>query len=536
MPIEQRPLFALLDDAAIGFPGTIATDFLGRTQTYRALADLVARAACGLQLLGVSKGSKVGLLLPNCPYYVVCFFAILKAGGTVVNYSPLDAEHQLLDRIEDSGTDILITLDAGPLLSKVTRIAGESRLRRVVVCSMADILPFPKSILFRFFTAWRRRRNAMRLSFSDLVANDGRYTPIAIDPDRDLAALQFTGGTTGTPKGAALTHANLYANAVQVAHWFTAAKPGEERILAVLPLSHAFGVTGLMNLAVALAGTLVLLPRFQPRAVLKTIQRTRATLFVGVPTIFKALTDDPRIGDFDLSSLRVCVSGGDVLPADIGERFEMLTGCALTEGYGLTECSPVVACNPFAGRRKRGSVGLPLPGTTVEILSAADGRTVLPADTHGEICVSGPQVMQGYWNRPGETAAVLQQGRLHTGDIGYLDPDGYLHFVDRAKDVIVTGGYNVYPRYVEEAILRNPDVAEVAVIGVPDPHWGHSALAYIVRAVGADLSEDELRRFLKSRLSPFEIPDRIEFRDHLPKSAIGKPLRRALRPRSGSAT
>lgn len=532
MAIDAMPLFCLLDDAVGRCPDHRAVDFLGKTWTYREIGVQVAKAALGLQQLGVSKGVKVGLLLPNCPYYPVCFFAILKAGGTVVNYNPLDAEQQLLNQIDDSETDILMTLDVNPLHRMGRNLLRRSRLRRLVICSMVEILPFPRNILFRLFgqqSGARGEADAAWLSFNTLIANDGSYRETPCDPQVDFAAIQYTGGTTGTPKGALLTHANLHANALQISRWFTDAEPGRERVFAVLPLFHAFGMTAIMNLAIALGAELVMLPRFNVRSVLRSIERTKPTLFLGVPTIFRAIADYPRVQRYDLRSLKVCVSGGDTLPPDVQRRFETTTGCSLTEGYGLTECSPVVTCNPFTGTRKRGSVGLPLPRTTVTVVSLTDRRTPLPLGSYGEICVSGPQVMTGYWKRQGATMEVLADGLLHTGDIGYIDQDGYLYVVDRLKDMIITGGSNVYPRAVEEAIRRHPGVADVAVVGASDAYWGQIVKAHIVKAPDAKLTEAEIRHFLKDKLSRFEIPRRIEFCGRLPLSPIGKVLKRKLR-------
>ena len=531
MAIEERAVFALLDEAALRYPDHCAIDFLGKRSSYRGLAGLVARAVCGFRKLGVQKGVRVGLFLPNCPYYVIAFFAILKAGGTVVNFNPLYAEQELLHQIEDSETEILVTLDLDRLQRKIAGLAGRCRLRRIIVCSMLAALPFPKDLGFRLFK-WRELAriapDGLYMPFDALIANDGECEVAAVDPGVDLAALQYTGGTTGTPKGVRLTHANLHANALQISRWFTGAEQGRERILAVLPLFHAFGMTAIMNLALALGGALIMLPRFDPRELLRTIERTRATLLLGVPTIFRALVEFPAIGRYDLSSLKVCVSGGNSLPADLQERFEALTRCRLAEGYGLTECSPVVACNPFEGAGKPGSVGLPLPRTTVEIVSLADGRSAVPAGERGEICVAGPQVMAGYWKQPAATAEVLMDGRLHTGDVGYLDESGYVFIVDRLKDVIITGGFNVYPRNVEDAILLHPAVADAAVAGIPDSYWGQVVKAYVVPRPGASVDGKAILAFLKDKLSAMEIPKEIVFADSLPKSAIGKTLKRRL--------
>jgi long-chain acyl-CoA synthetase len=537
MAIDARPLFSLLDEAVARDPDHPFLEFLGKRYRYRDVDDLAARAVSGLQRLGVGKGAKVGLFLPNCPYYAIAFFAILKAGATVVNYNPLAAEEEILRQIEDSGTEVLITLDLTALYGKVASVLRSGRLRAVIVCAMADVLPFPRSLLFRLSGGRQRARiphGGAHMWFDRLVANDGRYERIEIDPAVDIAALQYTGGTTGIPKGVCLTHANLYVNAIQISRWFTGARFGAERIFALLPFFHAFGMTAVMNLAVALGGELIVVPRFDVRQVLKSIQRTKATLFVGVPTIFRAIVDHPDVGRHDLSSLRVCVSGGDALPSDIQTQFEALTGCRLTEGYGLTECAPVVACNPFEGVRKRGSVGLPLPGTSVRVVSPLDGRAPCPAGERGEICVSGPQVMAGYWRNPAETAATLVNGWLHTGDMGYLDEDGYLYVVERLKDVIIVGGYNVYPAQVEKAIKLHPRVADAAVVGQSDRYWGQVVTAHIVPVPGAEIHQREVLEFLADKLSPIEMPKQITFADRLPKSLIGKTLRNRLLPRSGA--
>jgi long-chain acyl-CoA synthetase len=423
MVLDERPLFSLLDDSIVRDPDHPFLDFLGRGYSYREVGDLVDKTASGLRRLGVRRGAKVGLLLPNCPYYVVCFFAVLKAGGIVVNCNPLSAERQLRAQIEDSETEILVTLDLEALFRKVPGLIGSSRLSKIVVCAMADALPLGQRLIFRLLRAHRRARgprDPMFVPFTTLIAGGSREPAAEIDPRRDLAVLQYTGGTTGIPKGVCLTHANLYVNAMQIRAWFTGAEPGGESVLAVLPFFHAFGMTAVMNLAIAVGGELIVLPRFDVRQVLHAIERKRATLLVGVPTIFRAIADFPHLARYDLSSLKLCVSGGDALPLDLRRRYEALTGCRLAEGYGLTECSPVVACNPFEGEGKPGSLGLPLPRTMVEIVSLADGRTLLPPGEKGEIRVSGPQVMTGYWKQTsrdgggsGRRPAAHRRYRLH---------------------------------------------------------------------------------------------------------------------------
>jgi long-chain acyl-CoA synthetase len=525
-PFPEYPLDRLLDDAVLRFPERPCLDFLDRKYAFREVGNLVARAAKGLRTLGVDKGTRVGLFLPNTPYYVICYFAVLKAGGTVVNFNPLYAEQEVRHLVADSGVEIMVTLDLALLYPAVARMLGMGGLRRIVVCAMTDILPFPKNWLFHLL---KRREmapwpaDAAHTPFAALIDNDGIAPPADIEPRHDIAVLQYTGGTTGTPKGAMLTHYNLVANTLQCRRWFRGTEEGGERVLAVLPFFHVFAMTSAMNFGIAAGAEIVMLPRFELGALLRTIARKRPTIFPGVPTIYTAINNSPLTPKYDLSSIKSCISGGASLPVEVKASFEKLTGCILVEGYGLSETSPVVACNPFGGANKPGSVGLPMPGTTIEIV-ALDERParLLATGERGEICVRGPQVMAGYWGKPAETAQVLVDGRLHTGDVGYLDADGYLFLVDRIKDVIIASGYKIFPRNVEEAIYQHPAVAECIVIGVPDPYRGQTVKAFVVRAAGQELSEAALLAFLADKLSPMEMPKQIVFRDNLPKTAIGK--------------
>jgi long-chain acyl-CoA synthetase len=524
------PLWDLFDQAVERYAENPCLDFLGRVWTYRQVGRLVDRAAAGLQALGVGAGTKVGLFLPNCPYFVICFFAVLKAGGTVVSYNPLYAAREIAHQIEDSETDLMVTLDLALLLRKLEPMLARTRLTAIIVGKMADILPFPKSLLYPLVKAREIAKvpdDGRHIWFEDLIANGGGVAAVP-DPHRDIAALQYTGGTTGVPKGAALTHRNLQVNALQMVAWHPGVERGAERIVALLPLFHVFGMTCTMNFALCVGAQIILLPRFDLIQLLTTIDRKRPTILPGVPTLYRAISDHPEIGRYDLSSLRLCISGGAPLPLEVKQRFEQLSGCTLVEGYGLTEC-PVVACNPIGSPGKRGSIGLPLPGTSIEVVSLDDRRTVLGPGQSGELCVRGPQVMAGYWNRADETAAVLVDGRLHTGDIGYMDEDGACFVVDRLKELIICSGFNVYPRAVEEAIYAHPDVVEAAVCGVPDAYRGETVKAFVVLREQGCLDEAGLLAFLADRLSPIEMPKLIEFRDQLPKSAVGKILKRALR-------
>ena len=530
-PLPVQSLVALWDEAAARFADRPVLDFLGKRLTYGEIAGLVDRAAKGFQAAGVGKGVRVGLFLPNTPYYVIGFFAILKAGGIVVNFNPLYAERELQHQIADSGVDMMVTLDVKVLYDKMARMLAESRLKRLVVCPMADILPFPKNWLFPIVKRAEIARipaDERHLPFRRLIANDGRPRPVTVDPAEDVAVLQYTGGTTGVPKGAMLTHANLTANTEQCRLWFVGARPGEEKMLGVLPFFHVFAMTVVMNLSIRLGAEIVMLPRFDLNEVMEAIHKKRPTLFPAVPTIYTAINHHKNLGRYDLSSIRFCFSGGAPLPVEVKEAFERTTGCVLVEGYGLSESSPVATGNPMNGVNKPGSIGLPLPGTVIEIVSLEEPRRVLPPGEKGEVCIRGPQVMKGYWKKPSETAMTLMDGRLHTGDVGYLDEDGYTHIVDRIKDMILCSGFNVYPRNVEEAIYLHPAVAECVVAGLPDEYRGQTVKAYIRVDEGKTLTRDELIGFLKDKLSPIEMPKIVEFRDSLPKTMIGKLSRKAL--------
>ena len=529
--IPVAPLYRLMDDAVARYGDRPCIDFMDKRYTYAQIGALVDRAARGFQALGVGKGSKVGLFLPNTPYFVICYYGILKAGGIVVNFNPLYAEREVAKQIEDSETDIMVTLDLALLYGKIAKMLQETRLKQIVVAKMADILPFPKNWLFPIF----KRKDIAKIPsdhrhvpFARLIGNPGKPEPVTVDPLQDVAVLQYTGGTTGVPKGAMLTHANIYANAVQSRMWCSDAKPGQERMLGVLPLFHVFAMTGVMNLPLAMGAEMVLVPRFDLEQVIKLIQSKKPTLFPAVPTIYTAIVNHKDIGSYDLSSIRFCLSGGAPLPVEVKHAFESKTGCKLVEGYGLSESSPVATANPMYGINKPGSIGIPLPGTVIEIVSLDDRSKLVAQGEKGEVCIRGPQVMKGYWKRPAESAEAMADGRLHTGDVGYMDEDGYTFIVDRIKDMILCGGYNVYPRNVEEAIYLHPAVSECVVAGVPDPYRGQTVKAYVTLTEGHQLTREDLAEFLRDKLSPIEIPKQLEIRDELPKTMIGKLSRKAL--------
>lgn len=409
---------------------------------------------------------------------------------------------------------------------------GRTELERIIVCPMGGVLPPVKGLLFSLFKRSELAhipKDSQHIPYSDLIDNDGAFTPVTITPNTDLAVLQYTGGTTGLPKGAMLTHANLTANVDQLLDWIPDFRPGQESLLCVLPFFHVFAMSVLLNCGVARAAELILLPRFELDQALKTISRKKPTMIPGVPTLFTAINNAPDLGKYDLSSIRYCISGGAPLPVEVKLRFEELTGCVLVEGYGLSEASPVATCNPFTGLNKPGAIGKPLAETEIEIRSLDDFTQLVPDGQKGEVCIRGPQVMAGYWNRPDATAETLVDGLLRTGDVGYRDEDGYIHLVDRLKDLIICSGFNVYPRAIEEALYLHPSVAEAVVIGIDDPYRGQAPKAFVRLKDGAEpVDGAALRDFLRDKVSRIEMPREVEIRDELPKTLVGKLSKKEL--------
>lgn len=530
-----HPVHEMLEKSVAEFGAARAMDFLDRHYTYAELGNLVNRAAQGLQKIGVVKGTRVGLFLPNTPSYIIMYYAILKVGGVVVNFNPLYAEREVAKQIADSGCELMVALDLEMIYARLAKLVGTTTLKRLIICRMADILPLAKRLLFPIVKGKELAHvphDERHIPFHQLIDNEGKPAPVAIDPQRDVAVLQYTGGTTGVPKGAMLTHANLVANTAQCLLWFSNSRRGKEKMLAVIPFFHVFAMTAAMNMGIMLGAEIIIVPRFELKQTIEIIDVKKPTLFPAVPTIYTAINAYRELGKYDLSSIQYCISGGAPLPVEVKRDFEKLTGCVLVEGYGLSETSPVATCNPVEGENRAGSIGLPLPGTVIEIVSMEDGKTALPPGERGEVCISGPQVMAGYWKNEGETANVLREGpygpRLHTGDVGVMDPDGYVRIVDRIKDMIACGGFKVYPRNVEEAIYLHPAVEECVVAGIPDAYRGQSVKAYLKLREGQSLTKDELTGFLKDKLSPIEMPRHVEFRDSLPKTLIGKLSRKAL--------
>lgn len=530
--IPSTPVFDMLDRTVRLYGDAPGFNFMGKKFTWGEIGEQVNRMARGLQTLGVKKGVKVGLFLPNSPSFVISYYAVLKAGGTVVNYNPLYSVKELKHQIEDSHTDIMITLDIVILCDKLMEILPDSRLQKIVVGKFTDLLSFPKNVLYPIVKAKDVAKLPVSdkiISYDELTDNDATPAFVSIDPQEDIAVLQYTGGTTGVPKGAMLTHANVVANTEQAALWLCDGKPGEEKMVGVLPFFHVFAMTAVMNLSVRNAMEIIALPRFELDKTLALINKHKPHYFPAVPAIYNAINNYKSIDKFDLRSLRYCVSGGAPLPVEVKKEFERLTGCKLVEGYGLTESSPVLCVNPVVGTGPSGSIGLPVPGTIIEIINPEDKTTPMALGERGELCARGPQVMKGYYNNPDATADVLRDGRLYTGDVAVMDENGFVYIVDRIKDMIITNGYNVYPRNVEEAIYLHTSVEECIVAGVPDQARGEVVKAWIKPRDGKTITEAEMKAFLEDKLSKMEMPRIIEIRTKpLPKTMIGKLSRKDI--------
>jgi long-chain acyl-CoA synthetase len=528
---QEQPVFALLEHAARTTPHAPYLNFLGRTHTYGYIMTLAEQFAAGLQQRGLKKGDRVGLCLPNCPYYVAAYYGALKAGATIVNFNPLYTEEELASQIKDSHTKLMVTLDVKTIYPKLEAALETTPLETIVLCSLPEALPPLKKwglLLLKRNQLVTGPYPGATLAWADFLAPDTPVTPVTIDPAQDVALIQYTGGTTGVPKGAMLTHANITGNTQQIQLWLGELSEEGERLIAVLPFFHVFSMTVALNLGTAIGAEIILLPRFELKDLLKTISRCRPTIFPGVPTLFNAISGCPGVEKHNLSSIRWCISGGAPLPAQVKEAFEALTGARLVEGYGLTEASPVTHCNPRHTGNRDGSIGLPLPGTNIEIRNLDDPTKTMPVGERGEVVVRGPQVMAGYWNRPEETAKTLVNGWLHTGDIGHMDSDGYTYITDRLKEVILVNGYNVYPRIIEEVLYRHPHVEEAIVIPVADAHKGEAPKAFVKMKNGAKETEHDILNYARQHLNPIERPVAVEFRETLPKTLIGKLSKKEL--------
>ena len=543
---QQFPALALHDmffQSAERMGRAAMADFMGRKYSYAEMAATVRRVARGLQDKGIGKGDQIGLFLPNVPQYIAAYYGALAAGATVVNFSPLYTVDELAHQVADSGTSILITLSAAALLPTAMKVLDNSSLKELIVGSVSEALPKAKGWAYRLF-----KRNEIAAlpsdsrvsSYAELIANIGDYAVQPCMPEKDIAQLQYTGGTTGTPKGAMLSHQNITANARQINMLDPHSRnnqpngPLDDRILGVLPFFHVFANATVLNRTVENGGEIVMLPRFEAKAALAAITRTKVTSLPGVPTMYQALLDCPDLGKTDFTSLRACISGGAPLAAELKERFETLTGAVVIEGYGLTESSGVVSCNPYEGRNKISSIGQPVPGTNIKLVDKEDPSKPAPKGEPGELTFSGPQVMCGYWNRPDADAGVFLGTYLRTGDVATIDDDGFIHIVDRLKDMIAVGGFKVFPSQVEDILYKHPAVKEALVIGVADAYLGEIPRAFVTLQDGATQDGAALTVWLNPKLGKHERVQGVTVMDNLPKTMIGKLDRKALRLAVGS--
>lgn len=535
--VPDVPLSHLLDDAADDFPRRKALAFLGKTMTYRALVGAVDRFAAGLDGIGVRKGDRVALVLPNCPQNVIAFFAVLRLGAVVVQHNPLYTVPELHHQLADSGATVAVVYDGA--YERLAEAQVGTSVRHVVVTSLADYLPSGKRLALHLpFGSVREKRNQLVtplpddadvLQFADLLATSTPPPDVAISPEDDLALLQYTGGTTGLPKGAMLTHRNLVANAYQASAWDPDMRRGHETMLAALPMFHVYGLTMCLTVNMLAAGTLVLLPTFDLGLLFKAIDKWRPTVFPGVPPMYDQIVRSRRTGKHDLRSIRTCVSGAMRLPPEVVERFEQVTGARLVEGYGLTESSPVALANPLNANARTGTIGLPVPGTDIKIVDLDDPAREVPVGAPGELCLRGPQVFAGYWRQPAETAEMLRDEWLHTGDVAVMDQQGFVTLVDRKRDVIMVSGFSVFPSEIEEVLANHPAVKDCAVVGLPHSYRGETVKAYVVLQPDRHVTEAQLRVYCADRLVAYKVPVLFEFRDELPQNILGKVLRRVLR-------
>lgn len=524
---ELLPIY--LKKTATKYPNKKALNFLGKEMTFKEIYVQSLRFANYLRNLGIKKGDRVAIMLPNSPQAVIAYYGILFADAIIVQTNPLYTERELEYQMNDSGATAIICLDL--LINRVHSVKNNTKLKHIFVTSVRDYLPIIKKVLYPLSKQPKAPEMPTDPSIHQFNYIMKISAPVEIELTNssvdDVAILQYTGGTTGFPKGVMLTHKNLASNTLMSEKWLYKSRKGEEKILTVLPFFHVYGMTACMNLSIMCAYEMIIIPRFDPTLMLEAIKKYRPTLFPGAPTMYIALLNHPDLSKYDISCIHSCLSGSAALPVEVQEQFEKVTGGKLVEGYGLSEASPITHSNFLWDRRVSGSIGVPWPSTDAKIVSLETGEE-LPVREIGELIVSGPQVMKGYWNRPEETAATLKDGWLYTGDLGYMDEEGFFYIVDRKKDMIIAGGFNVYPRDVEEVLYEHEAIQETVVIGVPDPYRGETVKAFIVLKEGKSVTESELDEFSRKYLAAYKVPRQYEFRTELPKTAIGKILRRTL--------
>jgi len=529
------PLFALLEETAKKYPDSPCTIFKGAKITYREMNELTDRLAAGLSSLGVEKGDRVGIFMPNTPQFVLAFFAILKLGAVVVATNPLYSGREIEHQVNDAGIQVMIVMSN--FYKLVKEVQPKTQIRSIIVTNLKESLPPILGFLFTLTGKEKKGGFSVQLAEGDRWMQDlinpfkaGDRPKVAIDSD-DVALFQYSGGTTGLSKGAIATHFNLVANSLQISSWMMNAEEGKEMVLMAIPLFHVYGLVAGMCFAIHIGASMVMIPNPRDlKDVLENIQKYKATLFPGVPTLYNAINNHPDVlaGKYNLRTIKACISGSAPLMRETKEKFEALTGGVVFEGFGMSETPTATHCNPLLGENRTGSIGLPLPDVDARIISLDDEVTILGVDEVGELVIKGPQVFKGYHNMPTETANALRDGWLYTGDIARMDEDGYFYIVDRKKELIKPGGYQVWPREVEEVISEHPKVLEVGVAGIPDPYRGETVKAWVVIKPGESLTEDEIKDWCKDRLAKFKVPTHIEFRSELPKTTVGKILRREL--------
>ena len=530
---EHAPLFHLLDQAAEKWPSRKAIHFQNFRLSYAKLKKLTETVAANLRAQGVRPGDRVAVMLPNTPQAIITYWGILRAGAVVVMTNPLYMETEILHQFNDSGARTLIILDL--LWPKVAKLQDQLPIEKYFVTNIADCLSFPLNLLYRLKA--RREKSIPSVPFdgktvlpwTELTKGSGSFTYQGVDPQRDMAVLQYTGGTTGVSKGCMLSHSNLSANVQQCRALLHTLGGQQETFIGILPYFHIYGLTVCMNLATMLGAAQVPFPRYSPKDVLKAIDKIRPTIFPGAPALYISLLQQKDVGDYDLKSIKYCVSGSAPMPVEYIEQFKAMTGAEILEGFGLTEASPVTHLNPLSGKRKAGSIGLPFPDTEAWIVDMEVGSVALPPGKIGELVVRGPQVMMGYFNRPDATADTLRNGRLYTGDIATMDEEGYFYIVDRKKDLIISAGYNIYPREIDEVLHTHPKIKEAVAVGISHGTRGEVVKAFVVMEEGETMGKSEVIAFCRNKLANYKVPRLVEFRTSLPKTMVGKVLRRALR-------
>jgi len=530
----QVPLFYFLEESAKKYPDAACTIFKGAKISYSEMNAITDRLAAGLADIGVSKGDRVGIFIPNTPQFVMAYFAALKIGAIVVATNPLYAAREIEHQANDSGMEIMIVMSN--FYERVKEVQPKTKIRTLVVTNIKETLPPITSFLF---TLLKEKKGGFRIDLAegdvwmqDLIdAHQPEDRPhVEVGPEDD-AVFQYSGGTTGTPKAAIALHRNLVANTLQIRRWMATCKDGEEVVLMAIPLYHVYGMVAGMNFGMAAGASLVMVPNARDiKDDLDNIQKYKATIFPAVPTLYNAINNWPDVvaGKYDLSSIKACISGSAALLRETKEKFEAITGGVVFEGFGLSEAPTATHCNPLLGENRTGSIGLPLPDVDARIVSLDDEVTVLPPGEIGELVIKGPQVFRGYYNMPTETKNTLRGEWLYTGDIANMDEDGYFYIVDRKKEVIKPGGFQVWPREVEEVISDHPKVFEVGVAGIPDPKRGETVKAWVVLNPGETATAEEIRSFCKENMAAYKVPTQVEFRDELPKTTVGKILRREL--------